>query len=56
MPTRRIIGCLSEDYENCKLAANLEALNLSTYAANLEVSALLQRKFVACNLKPHPRL
>nr|WP_314469048.1 hypothetical protein [uncultured Campylobacter sp.] len=31
------------DCENCKLAVNLEALNLSTYAANLEVSALLRR-------------
>nr|WP_314239512.1 hypothetical protein [uncultured Campylobacter sp.] len=34
---------MSEDYENCKLAVNLEALNLSIRAAKFSSSAFLRR-------------
>ena len=54
MPTRRIIGRLNEaaiDCENCKLAVNLEALNLSIYAANLSLAPFAVRQIGAHGLK-----
>lgn len=54
MPTRRIIGRLSEaaiDCENCVQAVNLEALNLSIRAANLALAPFAARQIGAYGLK-----